>query len=53
MGLGLSGLGMAAAAVGWLPPIGGALFQEAINVAVILNALRAATGPLGARAAEG
>jgi heavy metal translocating P-type ATPase len=42
VGLGLSGLGMAAAALGWLPPIGGALFQEAIDVAVIVNALRAA-----------
>jgi heavy metal translocating P-type ATPase len=44
VGLGLSGAGMVAAAFGWLPPIGGALFQEAIDVAVILNALRAATG---------
>jgi heavy metal translocating P-type ATPase len=52
VGLGLSGLGMAAAAVGWLPPIGGALFQEAIDVAVIVNALRAARGPLGTRAPE-
>lgn len=40
-GLGLSGLAMAAAAVGWLPPVAGALTQEAIDVAVILNALRA------------
>jgi heavy metal translocating P-type ATPase len=40
-GLGLSGLGMAAASLGWLPPIAGALAQEAIDVAVILNALRA------------
>jgi hypothetical protein len=32
---------MAAAAVGWLPPVAGALTQEAIDVAVILNALRA------------
>jgi heavy metal translocating P-type ATPase len=53
VGLGLSGLGMAAAAVGWLPPIGGALFQEAVDVAVIVNALRAATGPLGTRTPEG
>jgi heavy metal translocating P-type ATPase len=45
VGLGLSGLGMAAAAVGWLPPVAGALFQEAIDVAVILNALRASGGP--------
>jgi P-type E1-E2 ATPase len=40
-GLGLSALGMGAASLGWLPPIGGALVQEAIDVAVILNALRA------------
>jgi hypothetical protein len=32
---------MTFAAVGWLPPIAGALTQEAIDVAVILNALRA------------
>ncbi|MYX35724.1 MULTISPECIES: heavy metal translocating P-type ATPase [unclassified Streptomyces] len=32
---------MAAAAVGLLPPAAGALLQEAIDVAVILNALRA------------
>lgn len=44
-GLGLSGLGMAAAAVGWLPPIAGALVQEGIDVAVILNALRASFPP--------
>jgi iron-sulfur cluster repair protein YtfE (RIC family) len=35
---------MTAAAVGLLPPVGGALFQEAIDVAVILNALRALGG---------
>ncbi len=40
-GMTLSGLAMAAAAVGWLTPIEGALIQEAIDVAVILNALRA------------
>ena len=45
IGLGLSGLGMLAAAVGWLPPVGGALFQEAIDVAVIVNALRASGPP--------
>jgi len=41
VGLGLSGLGMLAAAAGFLPPVQGALLQEAIDVAVILNALRA------------
>lgn len=40
-GLGLSTLGMVAAAFGYLPPVQGALMQEAIDVAVILNALRA------------
>jgi hypothetical protein len=40
-GMAMSGVAMAAAAVGWLPPVAGALTQEAIDVAVILNALRA------------
>lgn len=40
-GLSLSGVAMAAAALGWLTPVAGALAQEAIDVAVILNALRA------------
>ena len=40
-GLGLSAAGMVAAALGWLPPVAGALFQEAVDVAVIVNALRA------------
>ena len=40
-GLVLSGLGMIAAAMGYLVPVEGALLQEAIDVAVILNALRA------------
>ena len=34
-------LGMIAAAFGYLTPVQGALLQEAIDVAVILNALRA------------
>ncbi len=42
-GLTMSGIAMAFAAVGWLPPVPGALTQEAIDVAVILNALRALT----------
>ena len=41
IGLGLSGVAMMAAAVGLLAPLAGALVQEAIDVAVILNALRA------------
>ena len=40
-GMGLSLAAMIVAAFGYLPPLGGALFQEAIDVAVILNALRA------------
>jgi cation transport ATPase len=35
---------MAVAAVGLLPPVAGALVQEGIDVAVILNALRARSG---------
>jgi heavy metal translocating P-type ATPase len=44
VGLGLSVAGMGLAAVGYLPPVSGALFQEVIDVAVILNALRALGG---------
>lgn len=47
-GLSLSLIGMVAAALGHLPPVAGAIFQEGIDVAVILNALRAARGPAGA-----
>ncbi len=42
-GMAMSGIAMFFAAIGWLPPIAGALTQEAIDVAVILNALRALT----------
>ncbi len=41
VGIGLSILGMIAAALGYLTPVQGALLQELIDVAVILNALRA------------
>lgn len=41
VGIGLSVAGMIAAAFGYLTPVEGALFQEVIDVAVILNALRA------------
>ena len=44
VGLGLSSAGMVLAALGYLPPLAGALAQEAIDVAVILNALRALGG---------
>jgi heavy metal translocating P-type ATPase len=40
-GLGLSVGAMVVAAFGYLPPVWGALLQEGIDVAVILNALRA------------
>jgi cation transport ATPase len=40
-GMGLSVLAMAIAALGYLPPVQGALLQEAIDVGVILNGLRA------------
>nr|WP_296641898.1 heavy metal translocating P-type ATPase [Roseibaca sp.] len=40
-GIGLSVVGMVAAAFGYLSPVQGALLQELIDVAVILNALRA------------
>jgi heavy metal translocating P-type ATPase len=41
-GMTLSVIGMLVAAAGWLPPVGGALAQEAIDLAAVLNALRAA-----------
>ena len=44
-GMGLSILGMIAASVGWLPPIGGAVAQEIIDLAAVLNALRIALPP--------
>ena len=43
-GLGLSFAGMMAGALGYITPVQGALLQEAIDVAVILNALRALGG---------
>jgi hypothetical protein len=43
-GMALSIAAMAVAAVGYLPPVAGALFQELIDLAVILNALRALRG---------
>jgi len=44
VGLGLSAVGMVIAALGYLTPTMGALGQEVIDVAVILNALRASRG---------
>ncbi len=43
-GMGLSILAMIAAALGYIAPVEGALLQEAIDVAVIFNALRALRG---------
>ena len=40
-GMGLSIAAMGAAALGYLPPLAGAILQEVIDVAVILNSLRA------------
>ncbi len=50
-GMGLSGVAMAAAAFGFLSPVAGAVAQELIDVAVILNALRA-LGSGAARTAQ-
>ncbi|MGZ8438783.1 MAG: heavy metal translocating P-type ATPase [Candidatus Limnocylindrales bacterium] len=44
VGVALSGIAMVAAALGLLAPVEGALLQEAIDVIVIVNALRALTG---------
>jgi heavy metal translocating P-type ATPase len=57
-GMGASGVAMLLAAFGYLPPVAGALLQELIDVAAILNALRVlrlgAAVPAGAFApAEG
>ena len=41
VGLALSGVAMVAAAFGYIPPTIGAVLQEGIDVAVILNAVRA------------
>jgi cation transport ATPase len=38
-------LGMGAAAAGLLPPVAGAIFQELIDVAAVLNATRMAVPP--------
>jgi heavy metal translocating P-type ATPase len=43
-GMGLSLAAMAVAAFGYLPPVAGALLQEVIDLAVILNALRSLRG---------
>jgi heavy metal translocating P-type ATPase len=47
VGMGLSLVAMMAATVGWLDPVPAAIVQELIDVAVILNALRALTPAFG------
>ena len=42
--MGLSLGAMTIAAAGYLPPVAGAILQEGIDLAVILNALRALRG---------
>lgn len=44
-GMALSAIGMFLAAGGALPPVAGAIFQELIDVAAVLNALRMALPP--------
>lgn len=44
VGLALSGAAMIAAAFGLITPVAGALLQEGIDIAVLLNALRALGG---------
>ncbi len=44
-GMALSVVGMAFAAGGWLAPVAGAVAQEVIDVAAVLNALRSAWPP--------
>lgn len=48
IGMALSLIAMVIATLGWLAPAPGALLQEGIDVAVILNALRALRGNPGA-----
>jgi P-type E1-E2 ATPase len=48
VGLGLSSAAMIVAALGYIPPTIGALLQEMIDLAVIVNALRAAAPPMTA-----
>jgi P-type E1-E2 ATPase len=48
-GIALSLIGMVIAALGYLQPVGGAITQEVIDVAVVLNGLRALGGGLPGR----
>ncbi len=51
VGMGMSLLAMALAALGYLPPLIGAVVQEGIDVVIIVNALRA-LGPFWAQGKE-
>jgi P-type E1-E2 ATPase len=51
-GMALSLAAMIVAAAGFLPPLAGAVLQEGIDVAVILNALRALGGAARTRTAS-
>jgi hypothetical protein len=44
-GMALSAIGMLLAAVGYLPPVAGAITQEVIDVVAVVNALRVAIPP--------
>ncbi len=44
-GMALSVVGMVLAAMGYLPPVAGAITQEVIDVFAVVNALRAAFPP--------
>jgi heavy metal translocating P-type ATPase len=44
-GMALSVVGMLVAAMGWLPPVAGAVAQELIDIFAVLNALRASFMP--------
>jgi cation transport ATPase len=44
-GMALSAIGMVLAALGFLPPVAGAIAQEVIDVFAVVNALRVAVPP--------
>jgi cation transport ATPase len=44
-GMGASVVGMIIAAMGFLPPVAGAIVQELIDIAAVVNALRVAVRP--------
>lgn len=53
VGLALSGIAMVFAAFGYITPVAGALLQEGIDIAAIVNALRALSGPSNISSTEG